>query len=185
MPPDTNSSPPLPPSVSENISKIADFYAQQEQELSFSQSVIEKFSTVLGSPGYVAASMAFVIGWIAFNLASPGLGWRQIDEPPFFWLQGVITLNAFVISTTVLIRQNRMQKLSEHHAHLDLQVNLLTEEKSSKIIALLEQLRDDLPNVSNQADPVAHEMAKPADAQAVLHAIEDEHKQGWQEREIK
>ena len=51
----------------------------------------------------------------------------------------LVGLNAFVISTTVLIRQNRMSRLADHHAHLDLQVNLLTEEKTSKIIALLEE----------------------------------------------
>jgi uncharacterized membrane protein len=53
-------------------------------------------------------------------------------------------------------------------------VNLLTEEKSSKIISLLEELRRDMPNVSNKHDREAEEMAKPADAKAVLSAIEDE-----------
>jgi uncharacterized membrane protein len=74
----------------------------------------------------------------------------------------------------VLIRQNRMSRLADHHAHLDLQVNLLTEEKSSKIIALLEELRRDLPNVSDKPDVEAHQMTKPADAKAVLSAIEQE-----------
>ncbi|MEO7496947.1 MAG: DUF1003 domain-containing protein [Massilia sp.] len=174
MPDDSPSSAALPHTVSENISKIADFYAQHEQHLSFSQNVVEKISHVLGSPGYVAGNVVLVLVWIAANLAAPEFGWRQFDEPPFFWLQGIVGLNAFVISTTVLIRQNRMQKLAEHHAHLDLQVNLLTEEKSSKIIALLEQLRADLPNVTNHIDPDARELAKPADAKAVLDAIEHE-----------
>jgi uncharacterized membrane protein len=164
----------LPPSVSENIGTIADFYARHEEHLSLPQTLIEKLSLILGSPGYVAGSVVFIVCWIVWNLVAPEHGWRQIDEPPFFWLQGIITLNAFIISTTVLIRQNRMARLAEHHAHLDLQVNLLTEEKSSKIIALLEQLRRDLPNVSNRQDPEAEDMAKPADARAVLSAIERE-----------
>ena len=46
---------------------------------------------------------------------------------PFFWLQGLVALNAFIISTTVLIRQNRMSTLANQHAHLDLQVNLLAD----------------------------------------------------------
>jgi uncharacterized membrane protein len=101
-------------------------------------------------------------------------GRKTFDEPPFFWLQGFIALNAFIISTTVLIRQNRMSRLADHHAHLDLQVNLLTEEKSSKIIALLEELRRDMPNVRNKTDHEAEALAKPADAKAVLSAIERE-----------
>jgi len=168
----------LPPSVSENIGTIAEFYARHEQRLSVPQAIVEKISLFFGSPGYVAGSVVFVVCWIAANLGAPHFGWRQIDAPPFFWLQGIVTLNAFIISTTVLIRQHRMARLAEHHAHLDLQVNLLTEEKSSKIIALLEELRRDLPNVSNPADTEAHEMAKPADARAVLSAIEQEQRPG-------
>jgi len=166
--------PELPSSVNENIGTIADFYARHEQHASATQKVVEKIALFLGSPGYVIANLVLMLVWIAANLGAEEMGWKTFDEPPFFWLQGVIGLNAFVISTTVLIRQNRMSKLADHHAHLDLQVNLLTEEKSSKIIALIEELRRDMPGVRNKADHEADELAKHADAKAVLSAIERE-----------
>jgi uncharacterized membrane protein len=175
---DNKSRSQLPPSVSENIGKISEFYARHEERVTPTQAAVEKIALFLGSPGYVAGNLVFVVCWIVANLVAPEFGWNQIDEPPFFWLQGFIALNAFIISTTVLIRQNRMSRLADHHAHLDLQVNLLTEEKSSKIIALLEELRRDLPNVGNKVDSEAEEMAKPADAKAVLSAIEQEQEQG-------
>jgi uncharacterized membrane protein len=164
----------LPASVSENIGTIAEFYARHQEHASTTQKLVEKVASFLGSPGYVVGNIVLIIGWIAANLFPHELGWQRFDEPPFFWLQGIIGLNAFVISTTVLIRQNRMARLANHHAHLDLQVNLLTEEKSSKIIALLEELRRDLPNVAPKDDREADEMATPADAKAVLTAIERE-----------
>jgi uncharacterized membrane protein len=170
----------LPPSVNENIGTIADFYARHDEHVSTAQRVVEKMAHFLGSPGYVFANVVFIVCWIAANLIADDIGWKQIDEPPFFWLQGIVGLNAFVISTTVLIRQNRMSRLAEHHAHLDLQVNLLTEEKSSKIIALLEELRRDLPNVQDKPDREAEELAQHADAKAVLSAIERE--QGEQQK---
>ena len=171
---DPDSHAALPSSVSDNIDTVAEFYARHEEQVSTTQRVVEKVALFLGSPGYVAANALFIVGWIAANLLAHDFGWRQVDEPPFFWLQGIVGLNAFIISTTVLIRQNRMARLAHHHAHLDLQVNLLTEEKSSKIIALLEELRRDLPNVATKDDHEADEMAKPADAKAVLSAIEQE-----------
>jgi uncharacterized membrane protein len=122
----------------------------------------------------VVTNLVLMFLWIAANLGAEEMGWKTFDEPPFFWLQGIVSLNAFIISTTVLIRQNRMSRLADHHAHLDLQVNLLTEEKSSKIIALLEELRRDMPNVRNKTDHEAEALAKPADAKAVLSAIERE-----------
>jgi uncharacterized membrane protein len=166
--------PALPPSVNENIGTIAEFYARNEEHTSTTQKVVEKIARFLGSPGYVIANLVLVLLWIGANVCTEELGWETFDEPPFFWLQGLVSLNAFVISTIVLIRQNRMSRLADHHAHLDLQVNLLTEEKTSKIIALLEELRRDMPGVRQKTDREADELAKHADAKSVLSAIERE-----------
>ena len=164
----------LPSSVHENLGTIAEFYERNEERLSKAQAFFERLSLFLGSPGYIAANLVFAVCWILWNLGAPYLGYRQIDEPPFFWLQGLIGLNAFVISTTVLIRQNRMSTLANHHAHLDLQVSLLADKKTSKIIQMLEELRHDMPNVRDKGDPDADELAKPTDTRAVLSAIERE-----------
>jgi uncharacterized membrane protein len=175
----------LPSSVSDNIDTVAKFYARHEEQVSTTQRIVEKVALFLGSPGYVAANILFIVVWIAANLLADDIGWTQVDEPPFFWLQGVIGLNAFIISTTVLIRQNRMSKLADHHAHLDLQVNLLTEEKSSKIIQMLEELRRDMPNVRKRDDHEAAELAKPADPKAVLTEIERTHDEPYGEAGVR
>jgi uncharacterized membrane protein len=172
---------PLPPSVGENIGTISEFYARHEKHVSATQRIVEKVALFLGSPSYVAANILFIVFWIVGNLMAPDMGWEQVDEPPFFWLQGFVSLNAFIISTTVLIRQNRMSVLADHHAHLDLQVNLLTEEKASKIIEMLEALRRDLPGVDKHEDTEAREMAKPADPEKVLDAIEQQHDEPYGE----
>lgn len=172
---DTDPRSALPHSVNENIGTIAEFYARHDEHVSTTQKVMEKIALFLGSPAYVAGNLVLVLLWIAANLGAEEMGWKTFDPAPFSLLQGFVTLNAFIISTTVLIRQNRMSRLADHHAHLDLQVNLLTEEKSSKIIALLEELRRDMPNVRNKPDREADELSRHADARAVLSAIEREH----------
>jgi uncharacterized membrane protein len=164
----------LPPSVNQNIGTIAEFYARHEDHVSATQKLVEKIALFLGSPGYVAGNLVLIVVWIGGNLFAEDFGKTPFDDPPFFWLQGLVALNAFIISTTVLIRQNRMSRLADRHAHLDLQVNLLTEEKSSKIIALLEELRRDMPDVRNKTDHEAEELSRSADAGAVLSAIERE-----------
>jgi uncharacterized membrane protein len=164
----------LPTSVGENIGTIAEYCERHEHQVTRSQAIVEKMSHYLGSPGYVAANLVLIVCWIAWNLAAPELGFDQFDEPPFFWLQGFIGLNALLISTTVLIRQNRMSKLAEHNAHLDLQVSLLAEEKVSKIIAMLEELRHDSPDVPDKVDHEAEELSHSADTGTVLEAIERE-----------
>jgi uncharacterized membrane protein len=162
----------LPRSVNDNLGTIAEYYARHEQQVPPAQAFVEKMSIFLGSPGYVATSVAVIVAWIAWNLGAFGLHVKPFDPPPFSFLQGFITLNAFVISTTVLIRQNRMSKLAEHNAHLDLQISLLAEEKASKIIAMLEDIRRDSPTLPDKVDEEADELAESADTNTVLEAIE-------------
>ena len=164
----------LPSSLHENLGAIAEFHERKEEQLSPVQAFFEKVSLVLGTPAYVAANLLFAVCWIAWNLVAPNIGLTQIDEPPFFWLQGLIGLNAFIISTAVLIRQNRMSKLATHHAHLDLQVSLLADQKTSKIIQMLEELRRDMPGVGDKVDQEADELAQRTDTAAVIDAIERE-----------
>ena len=163
----------VPSTLHEHVGTVSDFYARHEESATPGQRLFEKISLILGTPTYVSANLIGAVVWMAWNLLAPKLGFTQWDEPPFFWLQGFIALNAFVISTAVLIRQNRMSALANQHAHLDLQVNLLAEEKSSKIIQMLEELRRDLPNVHNRVDQEADELAKPTDTEAVLSIIEE------------
>lgn len=163
----------LPSALHEHVGTVSDFYARHEEKATAGQRLFEKISLILGTPAYVGANLVGAVLWIGWNLLAPGLGFDQWDEPPFFWLQGFIALNAFVISTAVLIRQNRMSALASQHSHLDLQVNLLAEEKSSKIIGMLEELRRDLPNVRNKVDHEAEELSRPTDTEAVLSIIEE------------
>ncbi|KQQ88418.1 hypothetical protein ASF77_12165 [Massilia sp. Leaf139] len=158
--------------MDENIGTIAEYCKRHEQRATPAQKVVEKISLFLGSPGYFATNMAFVLCWLVWNSAASFIDLPQPDEPPFFWLQGFVSLNAFIISTTVLIRQNRMSKLADRNAHLDLQISLLADEKTSKIIAMLEEIRRDSPNLADKPDDKAEELAKPADTTSVLEAID-------------
>ena len=71
-------------------------------------------------------------------------GWRSVDPPPFFWLQGLVSCNALLLTVAVLIRQNRMAQAGEHRSHLDLQINLLSEQKVTKILQMVDELQREL-----------------------------------------
>jgi uncharacterized membrane protein len=162
----------LPDSVARNIDAVARFYEAEERKISGPQDFIEKTSSFVGRPGYLAFIVAFIALWVIGNLLANRLGWAPFDAPPFFWLQGIVSLYALLISTAVLIRQERAARLAEQRAHLDLQVNLLTEGKVAKVIELLEELRRDLPNVADRHDPEVESMQTPANPHAVLSALE-------------
>jgi uncharacterized membrane protein len=95
-----------------------------------------------------------------------------LDPPPFAALEALVSFIALVTTTVVLIAQNRQAKLEQHRMHLDLQVNLLTEQKVSKCIHLLEELRRDLPFVQNRHDQQAALLQQGANTEQVLSALE-------------
>lgn len=162
-----------PPQVSENIDAILEFYRREEASISRSQRVLERVGRMLGRPAFLAFTLVFVTAWIGAHVA----GWLDFDPPPYFWLQGIVSLCALLTATVILIAQNRQVKLEQTHSHLDLQVNLLTEQKVSKLIALVEELRRDLPMVTQRRDESAESLQAPADPDRMLQAL-DEKREG-------
>ena len=61
------------------------------------------------------------------------------------------------------VRQERLAKLEARRLQLDLQVNLLTEQKSTKLIHLIEELWRGLPMVKDRHDLESEAMQRPTD----------------------
>ena len=164
---------PVPEHISQNIDSILAFYRREKQKISDPKRFLERVGGFMGRPSYLASVLSFVAIWLLANALSERFGFAPLDPPPFFWLQGVVSLGAMLTATVVLITQNREAKLEAQRLHLELQVNLLTEQKTTKIIRLLEELRHDLPMVKDRHDPEAAALQKPMDADGVLAALEE------------
>jgi len=162
----------VPPTVAENIEALEAYYAREEQRVGAAQRFLERFSSAIGKPWFLALLLAFVASWITFNLLAPRFGWSRFDSPPFAALQSVVSLAALLITTVVLIGQNRLAQLERQREELELQVNILTEQKTTKLLHLIEELRRDLPMVRDRHDPDAASLQQPTDATDILTALE-------------
>ncbi len=120
-----------------------------------------------------AGTILLVVLWIGANLIARHLGAAPLDQPPFPALQGMLTFVALLTTTVVLIAQNRLTRIETQRSQLDLQVNLLTEQKVTKLIDLLEELRRDLPMVKDRHDPEATALQQRTDTAQVLVALEN------------
>jgi uncharacterized membrane protein len=123
------------------------------------------------SPKFVMLLTAILIFWIGMNSALLFLGNKPIDEPPFFWMQGAVSLAALYMTVLILATQRRESELASHHEHLTLELAILSEQKTAKIIALLEELRQDHPDIHDRIDREAAALSEPADPQPVLETI--------------
>jgi uncharacterized membrane protein len=159
--------------IDQNIEGVVALQRREWEQTGVSQRRVERIGRFIGRPAYLVGLVCLAILWIAVNVGVSQLGYAPLDPAPFEMLQGMLSLIALITTTIVLIAQNRQTKLEQQHTHLGLQVNLLTEQKVSKLIHLIEELRRDMPMVKDRHDPQAVLLQEGADTKQVLSAIED------------
>lgn len=163
---------PLPDPLGQNIEAVIALQAKAEKDLSRTQRIVEATTAFFSRPMFLYCILIGVTVWIVPNVLPHHLGFLQFDPPPFEWLELLLSLASLLMSTGILITQNRQEKLAEQRMQLSLQLNLLSEQKIAKLIALLEELRRDLPNVKDRHDPEAEVMQQPADPHVVIEVLE-------------
>ena len=160
----------VPDHIQQTIDTIAGVHARHLRETTRAHRFMRVSVSWVGRPRFIALLSLFIGGWIAANLL---LGPRAFDPPPFAILEVIGTLGAVYITVLILITAQREKELGEHREQLTLQLAILAEQKSAKIIQLIEEARRDNPLITNRHDAEAAEMAVHADPEAVLDAIKD------------
>ena len=117
-----------------NTKKIAEIEEAQREKRSFGEKFAEVVANFCGSMTFVWVHVIWFGGWIVLNTFSSS---TQFDPFPFTFLTLVVSLEAIFLSTFILISQNQETRLTERRNHLDLQINLLAEQESTKTLELL------------------------------------------------
>ncbi len=170
--------------LDQDIETIVALRIHAERKVSRHQRVIEKITSALGRPFSVYFILMFTLVWVFISVSHTYIGLPFYDTPPFPWLQDIVSLAALLLTVIILTTQNRQARLSEQRRHLDLQINLLTERKVSKLIEMMDALRQDLPSVRNTFDPEAQVMKEPVDPHTALTALNETLKEATKEYQI-
>jgi len=112
-----------------------------EEEFANSRTISDRIADTIGgfsgTPAFVAIHVLLFGGWILWNLL-PGV--PKFDPFPFLLLSVCVSVEAIFLSTFVLMKQNRMAKREDLRAHLDLQINLLSEREMTLVLQLLQRI---------------------------------------------
>ncbi len=165
----------LPTEVESTVEAIARLHAEHYEGATPLQKAVERATARVGRPAFIALLTVVALAWMALNLALMAVGSSPLDSPPFFWMQGAITLTALYMTLLILATQRREDELASRREQMTLELSILGERKSAKIIELIEELRRDLPMLKNRVDQEASDLSVPADPQAVFEAIKDKH----------
>ena len=161
--------------IEQAVRAIAEIQAEGIRETPTSQAGIERFIRIIARPWLAYALAIFVAAWIAADIVSAYVIGHPFDPARLPWLQLVATLFSVTLTILVLITENHQGLIAERRAQVTLQIALVSEQKISKIIELLERLRQDDPHVPDRHDEQAARMAEATDLRDALNEMDKAH----------
>ena len=130
-------------SVRENIQSVAEMQTALEDQRTVIDRIADLIGGFSGSMTFVLLHVSWFIAWFLVNTGViPGI--KRFDPYPFILLAMVVSVEGVLLSTFVLMKQNRMQSRIDVRDQLDLQINLLSEKEITKALQLLRAVADKL-----------------------------------------
>ncbi len=118
----------------QNVARVSELEESAKQQRTTTDRIAEAIANFCGSMTFVWVHVIWFGGWVLLN-SVPGL--PHFDPFPFTFLTLVVSLEAIFLSTFILISQNLETRLSERRSHLDLQLNMLSEQENTKMLTIL------------------------------------------------
>jgi uncharacterized membrane protein len=161
-----------PSTVQSNIQKIVSLEEEEERRRSFIDRFPEMIGSFAGSVTFVVCQVMFVGLWAVANLeVIPGL--PVFDPFPFSLLSGLLSLESVLLTAFVLIRQNRMSLIADRRSHLDLQISLLAEKETTKVIQMLERMSRQMGMERHVTDNETRELGEATAVESLAQELKE------------
>ena len=151
-----------------NVLVMAEMERAERAQQRTAERVASRVATASGTITFLWIQLALVAAWIAFN-SWPGL--PHVDPFPYVFLTLVLSVEAILLSIFILISQNEETRINERRAALDLQINLLAEQESTRALRMLRQIGDKL-GVQFEADPEIRNLERATQPDALAAEID-------------
>ncbi len=120
---------------------------------------------------FVALHVLWFTLWFLVNTGV--LPWvRRFDPYPFILLAMIVSVEGVLLSTFVLMKQNRMQRRSDIRDQLNLQIDLLSEKEITKTLQLLRAICRHLDIAEAELDPELIEMANTTSVNTLAERVQ-------------
>jgi uncharacterized membrane protein len=155
--------------IDRNVAALIRRREEERAATSREEKIADAISNFAGSMKFVYLHLAIYGAWIVVNL--PWVPLPKFD-PSYVVLAMAASVEAIFISTFVMISQNRMSRVADQRADLDLQISLLAEHEITRLVMLVTELAERM-NLPSAHDPELRELAKDVAPEHVLDRIED------------
>ena len=161
-----------PPSAQANISAIVRLEEEAQKQRSTADRVADGIANFVGSIPFVVIHLLWFGIWVLVNTTSMFRAWK-FDPYPFQLLAMIVSLEAVLLSTFVLIKQNRMSYLSDRRDHLHLQINLLAEREVTRLLQMMDRVARHLGVEPEPSDIQAEELQEETKIDKLMRALDD------------
>jgi uncharacterized membrane protein len=121
--------------VTENIEMVANLEQQFLNSRTAGDRIADAIAAFSGSIRFVIIHLVCFALWILLNTGPLRLA-RPFDPYPYVLLSLVVSCEAVLLATFVLMKQNREARRSDTRDHLNLQIDMLAEKEITKILQM-------------------------------------------------
>ncbi len=143
-----------------HVQEHIDLIARQEQEFFDSRTASERAGDTVaafaGSMRFVTLHLAGFAVWVAWNVLPATARWH-FDPYPFAMLDTIVAMEAILLASFILMRQQRTARRADERDHLMLQILLLTEKETTALLQMNREMaaKMGLQKVARDADYAA------------------------------
>ena len=156
-------------------SHIDSIVRQEEEALerrSSSERLADAVGGFAGSLFFVVLHLVLVIAWLLVNSGKIPRA-RPFDPYPFSLLGVIVAVEAVILSSFILMRQNRMMRRGERRDHLNLQVDLLAEKEITKLLQMVRAICGHMGLQNIMADKEIRELSQNTSIESLSQTLED------------
>jgi|SRR5579863_238700 len=162
--------PEFPKHVEETVQALVDIHREHHRKTPAIEKIVARTIGFMAQPRFLLIVTLAFAGWIAADFAARFLSSGALGPPPA-WFSEIASVLSVYITLLILISQRRENEWVHQRDQLTLELAMLSERKTAKIIQLLEELRRDHPGIADRWDAEAEAMSEPANAQEVGNAL--------------
>jgi uncharacterized membrane protein len=156
--------------VLHNIRAICELEQKALDQRSVGERIGDAVSRHAGRVWFIVLHFIWFATWITLN-AGLVPGTPQFDPYPFPFLTFAVSLEAIFLSLFILMSQNRAARQADQRAHLDLQINLLAELESTRMLEMIKALCQH-HGLDAGLSPDVEQLAKPTEPMTLVSELQ-------------
>jgi uncharacterized membrane protein len=137
-----------------------------------SERLVDGVGVFAGSFLFIMLHLLLVIGWLLLNCGKIS-GAKPFDPYPFSLLGVIVAVEAVILSSFILMRQNRMMRRGERRDHLNLQVDLLAEKEITTLLQMVRAICGQMGLRNITADKDIRDLSQNTSIESLSQRLED------------